>query len=336
MDMTFLWSGILFLQAATFVVASPAHVANRVEQEANAGAVGAARGNESRQQTGPSYIDFPIEKLKDQVPELVGLEPVSSQERLPLILNNMAQTIAGVVPRLPDLVSHEEVYRAQSTYGPSTPQGMLGVSSAGGSLSAILTAQAPRGMEFRYLILCHRAPGGGVALEESRTDIKGHPIDFEKKGAVRLGSGFAYQWLLFAGANQEEFRFRYLGEQDIDDRKTAVVAFAQIPNTVKMPAIFQSNGKQAPYFYQGILWIDAATSNIVLLRSDLLEPLKSLHLQELTTEVHFHSVTIHDFDGAFWLPSEVHIHIDQETLLIEEEHQYSDYHLYHSTARILP
>jgi len=336
MDMTFLLTGIVLLQAATFAVASPAAVVNSFAQEANAGAVDAAGGKESREQTGPSYIDFSIEKLKNLVPDLVGLIPASSQEQLPVILNNMAETIAGVVPRLPDLVSHEEVYRAQTAYGPSTPQGMLGVSSAGGSLSAILTAQGPRGMEFRYLILCHRAPGGAVALEESRTDIKGHPIDFEKKGAVRLGSGFAYQWLLFAAANQEEFRFRYLGEQDIDGRKTFVVAFAQIPSHVKMPAVFQSNGKQAPYFYQGILWIDEATSNIVLLRSDLLEPVKSLHLQELTTRVRFHSVTIHDFDGAFWLPSEVHIQIDQERLLIEEEHQYSDYHLYHSTARILP
>src|SRR5450631_2647903 len=207
MDMSFLLTGIVFLQAATFV-ASPARVVNRHAQEANAGAVGSAGRNESRQQTGPSYIDFSIEKLKNLVPDLIGLVPVSSQERLPEIMNNMAQTIAGVVPRLPDLVSHEEVYRAQTAYGPTTPQGMLGVSPAGGSLSAILTAQGPRGMEFRYLILCHRAPGGAVALEESRTDIKGHPIDFEKKGAVRLGSGFAYQWLLFAAANQEDFRFR--------------------------------------------------------------------------------------------------------------------------------
>lgn len=282
------------------------------------------------------YIEASVEKLKKEIPDLIGLTPASSQDHLPAILTGMADTIAGVVPRLPDLISHEEVYRAESAYGPTAPRKMIGVSSAGSSVAPVLSAQGPRGREFRYLILCHRTPEGGVSLEESRTDIKGNPIDFSKKGEVRLGSGFAYQWLLFAAANQAEFRFRYLGEQQIDNRKTFVVAFAQVPQCVKVPAVFQSNGKQAAYYYQGILWIDQETSNIVLLRSDLEAPVKSVKLKELTTWLRFRSVNIHDFDGSFCLPSEVQIQIDQETLMIEEEHKYSDYHLYHSTARIIP
>lgn len=282
------------------------------------------------------YLEAPLEKLKKAVPDLNGILAAPNQKQLDSILDGMAQTIAGVVPRLPDLVSHEEVYRAQNEYGPTAPRKMLSVSSAGGTLAPILTSQGGHGQEFRYLIQCHRTESGIVTLQESRTDFKGNPVNTMKNGSAQLGSGFAYQWLLFAAANQTEFEFRYLGEEDIDDRKTFVLAFAQVPEHVKMPAVFQSDGKQAPYFYQGILWVDQATSNIVLLRSDLLAPLKNLRLQQLTTELRFRSVTIHDIGATFWLPSEVRIQINQGNLEIDEEHQYTDYHLYHSTARIIP
>jgi len=296
----------------------------------------AASGSESQPVDAKLYLEAPVEKLKKAIPDLNGLRPASSQNQLSSILDDMAQTIAGVVPRLPDLVSHEEVYRAQTTYGPTAPRRMLSVSTAGGSIASTLTSQGARGEEFRYLIQCHRTENGIVTLEESRTDFKGKPVNTMKNGTAQLGSGFAYQWLLFAAANQTEFEFRYLGEEDIDNRKTFVLAFAQVPEHVKTPAVFQSNGKQAPYFYQGILWVDQATSNIVLLRSDLLAPLKSLRLQQLTTELHFRSISIRDIGASFWLPSDVSIQIDQDNSVIDEEHQYTDYHLYHSTARIIP
>jgi hypothetical protein len=291
---------------------------------------------ESHQTGSVVYVEASVEALQKTIPDLQGLRPDASQAGLRNILDNMAQTIGNMVPRLPDLVSREEVYREQTRNGLSAPRRMMSVSTAGGTLAAgTLTAQRPHGQEYRYLILCHRTPGGATSIEESRTDPKGNPINLQKSGAAQLNSGFAYQWLLFAAANQAEFRFRFLGEQDIDERETFVVAFAQVPEHVKIPAVFQSAGKQAPYFYQGILWIDQSTFNIVRLRSDLLAPIKDLHLQQLTTELRFRSVSIRDFDETFWLPSEVRIFIDQESLNIEEEHQYSDYHLYHSTARIV-
>jgi hypothetical protein len=319
-----------------FLVVAAALAASGVSPQQKPAANQAASGNESQPADARLYLEAPLEKLKKAIPALNGISPAPNQNQLSSILDGMAETIAGVVPRLPDLVSHEEVYRAQTEYGPTTPRKMLSVSSAGGSLAPIITSQGARGEEFRYLIQCHRAQNGVVTLQESRTDFKGKPVNTMKNGTAQLGSGFAYQWLLFAAANQTEFEFRYLGEEDIDDRKTFVLAFAQVPEHVKMPAVFQSNGKQAPYFYQGILWVDQATSNIVLLRSDLLAPLKNLRLQQLTTELRFRSVTIHDVDASFWLPSEVRIEIDQENSVIDEEHQYTDYHLYHSTARILP
>lgn len=280
------------------------------------------------------YPDLPVETLKKMIPELEGLRPAADQQRLSAILTDMAGTIADMVPRLPDIISREEVVRAEAKPGPTPPAWLLGVTRPGSGPSTIAPPN-PHSEQYQYLILCHRAANGTTSLEEMRTDVKGRSLDPHKAGAPR-GSGFAYQWLLFGAANQAEFEFSLLGEQQFEGRNTFVLAFAQIPGAVKFPAIFQSDGKQAPYLYQGILWVDQATSNIVLLRSDIEAPLKSPRLEQLTTELHFRSVVIRDFEQSFWLPSEVHIEIAQGPLLIEEKHQYSDYHLYHASMRIMP
>lgn len=280
------------------------------------------------------YPDLPLEALKKSVPALEGLRPAVDQQRLAAILNDMAGTIADMVPRLPNIVSLEDVIRAETKTGPTPPQRLIGVTRPGEG-PATITPQSPRGEQYQYLILCHRAASGATSIEEMRTDLKGRSLDSHKAGTPR-GSGFAYQWLLFGAANQAEFRFSLLGEQQIEGRNTFVLSFAQIPGSVKFPAIFQSEGKQAAYFYQGILWVDQATSNIVSLRSDIEAPLRSPRLEQLTTELHFRSVGIRDFGQSFWLPSEVRIEIAQGPLRIEEKHRYSDYHLYHASMRIMP
>jgi hypothetical protein len=283
-----------------------------------------------------TYVDLPIEQLKKQIPTLAGLQSDPSQEDLPYILQSVAIAIGETVPQLPDLVSREEVYRSQRQWGPEAPRNMIGMAAAGGVQAGIvLREQGVRGQEYHYLILCHHT-STGISVEEGRTDIQGHALDASRAETNPLGSGFAYQWLLFSGPNQPEFRFHYLGQQQIEGRKTDVVAFAQIPGNVRIPAVFQSRGKQASYYYQGILWIDQENHQIVLLRSDLQAPLRNMQLDTLTTELHFRSVKLRDYDSELWLPSYVHMSIFQGKFDIEEEHAYSDYHLYHSTATIVP
>jgi hypothetical protein len=268
-----------------------------------------------------TYFEFPVQRLKDAVPALKGIKYDPSQEQLPAILASVAKTIADVLPRLPDLVSREDIYHFQSPRGPQ---------AAGGLANA-----QPWSREFKYLILCHRNANGSTTIEESRTDAKGRAADSSGGFTAPRGYGFAYQWLFFSAANQPEFRFRYLGQQEKGGRKTFVLAFAQEPGKVSDPAYFQSEGKTAPFYFQGVLWVDQASFNIVALHSDLLEPLPDLHLRQLTTELAFRSVPIHGYDAVFWLPSEVDISTDQGAGPVEENHRYSDYHLFHAEARIV-
>jgi len=269
-----------------------------------------------------TYFAFSSQKLKEAVPALKGLKYDESQQQLTSILAGVAQTIANVLPRLPNLVSRENIFGFQAPRDPS-PEGRL-------------ASAQPWSREFRYLLLCHHNADGSTTIEELRTDSKGHPADARGQLTAPRGLGFAYQWLFFTSANQAEFRFRYLGQQDKGGRRTFVMAFVQDPARVTNPALFQSGDKVGPFYYQGILWVDQSTFDVVMLRTDLLAAVPDLHLTRLTTELSFRLVPIQGLDTRFWLPSEVSITSDQGTGPAEESHRYSDYHLYHSTSRIVP
>jgi hypothetical protein len=272
-------------------------------------------------QDAETYLSFPIQRLKAAVPGLGGIKYDDRQEQLPIILNRVAQHIAEVLPRLPDLISREDIYHFQS----------MSDADAAGSLAAT----QPWTRQYKYLIQCQRNADGSNSIAETRIDGAGKPIK-EGGGFTSLrGYGFSNQWLFFTAANQPEFHFRYLGEQEKNGRKTFVVAFAQEPNKVSDPAFFQVEAKRVPFYYQGILWVDQASFDIIALRTDLLAPLPQVLLKQLTTELTFRSVSIHGFDAVFWLPSEVDISSDQGRGPSEENHRYSDYHLFHAQARIV-
>src|SRR5258708_10745352 len=55
------------------------------------------------------YSRFPPEKLKEVIPELKGFQYDANQDRLAAILTRVAQRIADVLPRFPNLVSREEI-----------------------------------------------------------------------------------------------------------------------------------------------------------------------------------------------------------------------------------
>jgi predicted esterase len=268
-----------------------------------------------------SYLELSIQQLKKAVPGLKGIKYDPSQERLPSILDQVARTIGDLLPRLPDLVSREDIYHFQGAPDPTAPGGYA--------------ASQPWTREFKFLLQCRRNTDGSTTISESRIDSHGRVAADSGLFTGLRGYGFAYQWLFFSESNQPEFRFRYLGQQEKSGHQTFAIAFMQDPHKVADPAYFQSLGKQEPFYYQGVLWVDQSSFAIVSLRSDLLAPLPDLNLIQLTTELVFRSVSIQGYKAAFWLPSEVDISTDQGAGLNQESHRYSDYHLFHAEAKIV-
>jgi hypothetical protein len=272
-------------------------------------------------QDAATYVGFPIQRLKAVVPGLGGIKYDDRQEQLPTILKRVAQHIAEVLPKLPDLISREDVYHFQSSADLNAPGG--------------LAATQPWGRRYKFLLQRRHNPDGSITTLESRIDRAGRPVE-QSGGFTELrGSGFSNQWLFFSADNQPDFHFRYLGQQMKNGRRTFVVAFAQEPKRVLAPAFFEVNNKKVPFYYQGLFWVDQSTFDIVMLRTDLLRPVPQVELLQLTTELSFRSVPIHGYNAVFWLPSEVDIEIDEGRGPSEESHRYSDYHLFHAQARIV-
>jgi VWFA-related protein len=284
----------------------------------------------------PSYIDYPLRKLSALVPTLNGMKPDAGQDQLPAILSKVGEATVKSLSTVPNLSSREDVYSVALSRDSGPANSIIGMVETPALMDLETQLLQSRSIEFNYLLLFDHHANGATSIKELRTDFKNRQVASPMNGVGPHGFGFAYQWLLLSPANQSELRFRYLGQQSMDDHKTFVLAFVQIPNQVKVPGKFAFGGKEAPFFFQGIVWIDQTSFAVVRLRTDLLSPVPSVNLQQMTTELHFRSVRIHGYGTDLWLPSEVLIRTAQTESTVEELHQYSAYRFFHAEARLLP
>jgi VWFA-related protein len=284
----------------------------------------------------PTYVDYPLPKLRTAVPALNGIKPGTSQDQLASILSRAGDATLNSLSRVPNLSSLEDVYSAVMSRAAGPANSVLGIEESPALLDLETQLRQMRSIEFNYLLLFDHHPDGATAISELRTDFKNRQVSSPAEGVSPRGFGFAYQWLLLSPANQSELRFRYLGEQSMDDRKTFVLGFVQIPTQVKLPGKFKWAGKEEPFFFQGIAWIDETTFNVVRLHTDLLSPVPSVNLLQMTTDLRFRSVRIKGYDGDFWLPSQVLIRTEQGESILNELHQYSKYKFFHAESRLLP
>ena len=265
-----------------------------------------------------------------------GIKPGTSQDELASILARAGEATRNSLSRVPNLSSLEDVYSAVMSRAAGPANSVLGMEESPALLDLETQLQQMRSVEFNYLLLFDHHPDGATAITELRTDFKNRQISSPVDGVAPRGFGFAYQWLLLSPANQSELRFRYLGQQSMDDHKTFVLGFVQIPNQVKLPGKFKWAGKEEEFFFQGIAWIDQSSFNVVRLQTDLLSPVPSVNLVQMTTDLRFRSVRIKGYDADFWLPSQVLIRTEQGESVLNELHQYSRYKFFHAESRLLP
>ncbi len=245
-----------------------------------------------------------MRKLSAAVPTLNGMKGDLNQDQLAGILSKVGEASAKSLSTVPNLSSREDVYSIVLSQDPGLTNSLLGMEGAPALTDLETQLLRSRSIEFNYLVLFDHQVDGATSIKELRTDFKNRMVGSSVNGVAPHNFGFAYQWLLLSPANQSEFRFRYLGQQRMDDHKTFVLGFVQIPSQVKLPGTFIWSGKEAPFFFQGIVWIDQSTFDVVRLRTDLLSPVPSVDLRQMTTELHFHSVHIHGFVTNLRLPSE--------------------------------
>ncbi len=274
-----------------------------------------------------SYVDQPIDQLKNAVPHLNPIErdasldavgagaPTSATDAADFILSKTGAIIADLLHRMPNLIAREQVKQPV----------------------VIPNHKWIDTRTYNYRIVHRQKPSGGDVIDEFRTDARNQPIDISANNPNRpLGVGFATMWLFFLPGNLHESRFRYLGEQSIGSHNTYVLAFAQIPTNMGLGAVIESTSGHCSTPLQGISWIDQSTFQIVRMQTDLLSPLPDIRLYQLRSVLTYGSVKIAGLELLLWLPSEVETTWETGYRTAEEFHLYSNFRLFQSKARILP
>lgn len=318
----------------------PPAQSNKIETPAAVALPETHAAADSKYQVTTNFVSSSIAELQETVPELRELRAAEDQQALPSLLDQIGNRTLDLSRKMPNLISHEEIVETQR--GAKTTR-----------------------ENFSYLILARRSKEA-VTLEEFRVDLKtgamletddaGKPgapsasgsssrwddlerasrrINARTTGGPPLSQGFASMWLRFYPSNRSESTFRYLGQQKMDGHHTLVVAFAQKPGSVRLPAEVRLADKSLPIYYQGIAWVDASDFRIVRLRTDLLSPVTDLPLTQLTAEVEFADTQATGFASRLWLPREVMVTSQVNRLTFQDKHKYSNYRSFQAHAKIL-
>ncbi len=290
------------------------------------------------EETPAIFVDLPFEQIVAAVPELRGLAKASDQTELPGLLEKLGDKTGVLFQKLPNLISREEVTQTRG-HSRATRQAFEYLILSHRSAEAVTLDEyrmnlQTGGAEQEVTANPAAVTGGAAAMARDMTG-RNSQAGNEKPSALPLSQGFANNWVYFYPANRVESRFRYLGRQHVDGHPTVVIAFAQKPKSVRYPGEVRYAGGTLPVYYQGIAWVDESDYRIVRLRTDLLTPLRQVHLRRLTSEISFGETKVPQVSQALWLPHKVVVTSEVGGQDFKEEHFYSKYRLYTVKSKIV-
>ncbi len=248
----------------------------------------------------------PRELLQNYGDELRDLELAENQEALDLLLRMTGENVERFFRDIPNTIAREQVRRERLRFD--------------GSVEESVTQN--------YNYTAHLAGLGG--WEEARTDTKGRDIAPELMSRQSfLTSGFAAATLYFHPQHQFGCRFRYLGRQRTGPRNH-VIAFAQKPGIADVVGHFLSPFRSvpSPLLYQGFVWVDPSSYQIVRLRQNLLAPLIDVFLTVASSDISYSEVRFQSVDIPFWLPQRVVVDLRFAGQRYRNRHTYSDYQVF--------
>jgi hypothetical protein len=270
---------------------------------------------------------WPLKKLRREVPDLKGLQPSDDQSKLPPILAGVAQNLQAFWKNFADTTSVETIEESRRA-DESVYSGRAGAAVDFNALPTSTGSDKTRNQEqFRYLMLMD--PANNSRLREYRTDVKGRE---QGAGASDSNfaktSGFASMPQHFGGPQQALSDFRYLGSQAIGGESAEVVAFAQHVDPAAVRGRFVFGVTSVPLLVQGVAWIDPSGDHIVRMWTDLLAPQPNAGLKRVSTEVLFQEVKFPNNQAGLWLPREVNVTLDLDDFTFTNRHVYADYQLF--------
>ena len=249
-------------------------------------------------------VDLSFEQIRRSYPELADLRFEDSPDELARILAQLGSNAVAFFRDFSDTASREEVYQERLAWDGSVEDNMI--------------------QQFNYLML-PRGDGSASGYREERMDVQGRPLvrNRIRTGFSFLTSGYAAAHLFFLPRNQGDFRYRHLGQKSAG--APVVIVFSQKPES-RLTGSLALGNDTAELLYNGILWLDPQSYQILRIRTDLFA-LQALHPLSLSlqTDVQLSPVRFPTVAQEFWLPREVVVSIVWERKRYRNIHRYSNY-----------
>ncbi|MGP8092604.1 MAG: hypothetical protein ACLP72_04695 [Candidatus Sulfotelmatobacter sp.] len=285
----------------------------------------------------PNFVSCPIAEIQRAVPELAHLNAAPDQSQLTALLDKIGAKTVEIVRNTPNLVSHEAVESRQNGFTSHGDYSFLILQHPMGAKSRVFDeyrVDVATGAKLETDFI-EKAAGSAAAPSSLADVIPADPILPHSAPAGPTSQGSVSAWLAFYPANREQFEFRDLGQQTMDRRPTLVVAFAQRPASIQLPALITYQQKTYKIFMQGVAWIDPENFRILRLRSNLLYVPAEVPLRQFSVDIQFEQMSIVDVPSPLWLPTQVVINSNLAGSILRERHTYSDYRLFRTRSRIV-
>lgn len=262
----------------------------------------------------PTIVDKTPAELVQALPELAGLEPAANQAALSEILKNVGAKVEAFFQNVVSTSAREETVQERLRLNGKVEKTFK--------------------QTFRYLVIAHlgKAP---LDFEEYRTEGKNGRAGGPLRRGMLLTERFVYVPVYLHPAFQGESNFSYVGQQSVEGHKCYVVAFAQVPESAHLRARFSDGLVSFEILLQGLVWIDAASNQIIRMYTEPLPGATLGNIKEYTTEVTFGEVRFKGVDVVFWLPREVAVNLDLGGRKYRNYHRYSHYQLYTSETKLI-
>lgn len=242
--------------------------------------------------------------LKTYPTELDGVKFSPTQDQLDSLLAKAGERVDAFLLSFPNTASKENV--------------LLERLRGNGKVESSLR------QNFEYLVQVD-PDSAGIGFEEARID---QPVKRAKLSGYCLTYGYTGTPILLHSRRQPGSLFRYLGRQS-DELHAHVIAFAQKPDAGNAIGTFRIGAaKSTPMLYQGLIWVDPQSYQIVRMLTDLLAPRPDIALLGHTTDLTFREVYFNSVARAFWLPDRVKVTIRWKGKIYRNFHRYSDYRLF--------
>ena len=255
------------------------------------------------------FLEASTEEIMKAAPYLEGLQPVSSQAKLPELLECAGRKVDVFFEVCPNTTAIETLRRSQ--FGKS---GRV-------RLSRVET--------FEYMLAVGSFEGQ-PSVEEFRSDGAGK---LRHQGGLQDGymvtKGFPASQIVLHPLHQPTMDYRHLGTVVQGGRKLEVIAFIEKANKKYNLGSFRIQVSRLVMLrLQGIAWIDGETCRVVRVRTELVKPHPEVRLGRRTNDVEYGEVRFQEDNRRMWLPKRAVVAIDWSGKRLRNEHTFTDYKLF--------